>query len=107
MKTPEQVARAFIGADALGGIGYGPNLELATRAIAFDRAHRAQPAGHLDIDEITAVLEFAERGATRELGAIDPRMRYTQDETNDIRRRFENYYAGRASLKALIEGDTP
>ena len=38
MSTAEQVARAFIGADALAGIGYEHDLEVATKAIEFDRA---------------------------------------------------------------------
>lgn len=38
MNTPEQSAREFIGADALAGIGYEKWLEVATKAIAYDRA---------------------------------------------------------------------
>ena len=41
MSTAEQVARAFLGADALAGIGYEHDLEVATKAIQFDRARRA------------------------------------------------------------------
>ncbi len=38
MKTPEQIAAEVIGADALAGIGYQHDFEVAVRAIKTDRA---------------------------------------------------------------------
>lgn len=41
--TPRQMAEKFIGADALAGVGYERDLDVATKAIAFDRKQRTDP----------------------------------------------------------------
>lgn len=42
MKTPEQIARETLGADALAGIGYGQYIPYMVAAIEADRAQRAE-----------------------------------------------------------------
>jgi hypothetical protein len=56
VKTPEQTARDFIGADALAGVGYERDLNIATEAIAYDRrqtgpaANRPEDVAQLTLD---------------------------------------------------------
>ena len=75
MSTAEQVARAFIGADALAGIGYEHDLEVATKAIEFDRAVHdvAHIAQHLLED-----LETQAQPRDRETEAEKARVRNAQ-----------------------------
>lgn len=56
MKTPVQSARDFIGADALAGIGYEHDLDVATRAIHHDRTQRGA-AGNRPTDVAQLVLD--------------------------------------------------
>lgn len=67
MATAEESARAFIGADALAGIGYERDLEVATKAIEHDRAQRRISFDALDtmlnawetreIDDVSSFIE--------------------------------------------------
>ena len=40
MKTAADTARDMIGADALAGVGYERDLQIAERAITYDRTRR-------------------------------------------------------------------
>ena len=66
IKTPEQIAREVIGADALAGIGYEGDLAVAIRAIEADRVQReAQPVYVIlseegEVLDVTTNREWAE-----------------------------------------------
>ncbi|WP_181273659.1 hypothetical protein [Brevibacterium oceani] len=51
-------------------------------------------------EQLAAVLDFAERGIGRELGAIDPRMTYTDDEAAAMKRHFEHARQGIDALRS-------
>lgn len=53
-------------------------------------------------EQLRAVLEFAERGVSHELGAFDHRNNYTEDELATIRARFDNGRMGIAGLTAAL-----
>lgn len=67
--------------------------------------HR-KPRIHLGTDvtaeHLRAALEFAERGIAQELGAIDHRNHYTEDELAIMRARFENGRNGIAGIEAAV-----
>jgi hypothetical protein len=88
------------------------------RQVASDSGHaeRHEPELHyprLDssvlvdasAEQLAAVIQFAQRGLSRELGAIDVRNHYTDQELADLKTRFEGARAGIAALtSALPEG---
>jgi len=53
-------------------------------------------------EHLRAVLEFAERGVSRELGALDHRNSYTEDELATMRERFDNGRKGINGLTAAL-----
>lgn len=53
-------------------------------------------------EHLRAVLEFAERGVSRELGAFDHRNNYTDDDLATLRERFENGRQGINGLTAAL-----
>jgi hypothetical protein len=50
--------------------------------------------------QLAAVIEFAERGLSRELGAIDVRNHYTEAELATMKARFEDARGGLEALRA-------
>lgn len=69
MKTPEQAAQEFIGGDALAGIGYERDYEVALAAIRHDRAGRAENIPQTSASERIeaarkALVEFEESEST-------------------------------------------
>lgn len=76
-----------------------------------DDVHRYEPAltypelGILAVsgptpEQLAAVIEFAERGIARELGAVDHRHHYTEEELATMKARFDNANAGLTALRA-------
>ncbi|MFF2053851.1 hypothetical protein ACFVU2_19760 [Leifsonia sp. NPDC058194] len=51
-------------------------------------------------EQLAAVIEFAERGIARELGAVDHRHHYTAEELATMKARFDNANAGLTALRA-------
>ena len=51
-------------------------------------------------EQLAAMIEFAERGIARELGAVDLRNHYTDEELATMKARFDNARAGLAALRA-------
>lgn len=66
-------------------------------------AHRAAVKDTIAISDeaLAAVLLFAERGLTRELGATDARHHYFEHELEEMNARFENAQSGLAALRTL------
>ena len=52
--------------------------------------------------QATTLVLFANRGYTRELGAIDPRMSYTEDETAAMKARFAAVCEGIAAIESAL-----
>ncbi|MFE4334055.1 hypothetical protein ACFRQM_32975 [Streptomyces sp. NPDC056831] len=57
-------------------------------------------------EQISAVVELAERGIARELGATDARHHYTEEETAMMKTRFDNARAGIAAITTLSTRST-
>lgn len=66
MKTPQEVAREALGADALAGIGYGKYLPYMERAIKADRAQR-HPVS-IDPDEAQGLADRFREAAEGDSG---------------------------------------
>ncbi len=65
--------------------------------VGHDDANRV---GELTDEQRDAVILFAERGYTLELGSLDPRMTYTDAEKAEMKARFENVCSGLNALRA-------
>ncbi|MFC9756704.1 hypothetical protein [Streptomyces sp. NPDC056921] len=75
-------------------------------AVRLYRKHEAQKTETTEqsaptAEQISAVVEFAERGITRELGAIDARHHYTEEERAMMKARFDDARAGIAAITML------
>ena len=63
------------------------------------------PALGLDQKALSALMEFAERGYTRELGAIDVRHHYTEAELAGMNERFEGVRRALDALRQFKSSD--
>ncbi|MCX5103448.1 hypothetical protein [Streptomyces sp. NBC_00439] len=75
-------------------------------AVRLYREYEAEKTGITEqgtstAEQISAVIEFAELGIARELGAIDARHHYTEEESAMMKARFDNAQAGIAAITAL------
>ncbi|MFD4943052.1 hypothetical protein ACFWNT_11045 [Streptomyces sp. NPDC058409] len=80
-------------------------------AVRLYREHEAQKTETTEQsaptpEQISAVVELAERGIARELGATDARHHYTEEETAMMKTRFDNARAGIAAITALSTRST-
>ncbi|ROR75989.1 hypothetical protein SAMN06295974_3866 [Plantibacter flavus] len=61
----------------------------------------------LELDEVRALVDFAERGYTRELGAIDVRHAYSDAELTQMRERFSHVQSGIGALRSWLNEPSP
>lgn len=85
---------------------HGKGACVSLSALVDDTAGRGSNMDRISIRataaQIKAVLEFAERGYAKELGAVDARHHYSADKMAKMKRRFANGLAGMKALAGSV-----